>query len=184
MVSRAPCIQGVLAGQLKLKWIYTWEFQGSLHSRCPGKLLELRWSVSQGISMKWAAKVEVGTGKRVSSLCREDTLTGHMKLKWVQCVLKCSVPGIPGGATGFEASTVWGNHRVFHAVGVVAQKQNLKSQKGSWDSMCREHLHRTAKDEVGESGAHHMEDPGRTARAKLSTGHGMQVSVSWAALGC
>lgn len=34
-----------------------------MHSRCPGKLLELRWSFSQGLSMKWAAKGEVGTGK-------------------------------------------------------------------------------------------------------------------------
>lgn len=100
-----------------------------------------------------------------------------MKPKWVQYVLRYSASGVPGGATGAETSTTWGNPRVFHAVGALAQKLKLKRQKESWDCMCRGHLHRTAKDEVGTRwGVLELSTqryPGRTAKTKLSAGHGM-----------
>lgn len=115
-------------------------------------------------------------------------MTGRLKLKWVQYALGCSAPGVPGEATGSEASTAWGNPRVFHAVGPLVQKLKLKRQKGSWDSMCRGHLDRIVKDEVGKDAeswsSSHGGHSGRTAKARVSAGQGMQVRVSWAALGC
>lgn len=77
---------------------------------------------------------------------------------------------------------------MFHAVGPLVQKLKLKRQKGSWGSTCRGHLDRTAKDGVGKDAeswsSSHGGYSGRTAKARVSAGQGMQVRVSWAALGC